>query len=357
MRCQFIKINNNKNNNEVFIHLYQYNNQKPAFSYLMLIQKRDNPQNNESKYSYIDSITSMKSKRKDYESHIALNKIILEKGTYYICCDVNYRFDYKDEAINGYSLKIISQKKIKVQNVTRNFQENNKMLQESLIEFIENQRCEDYKISKNYAATYVRNFRNHGLFPFDIYYFHNIEEKNVKVLFQIPEGSKKLYYYCIYNDDETSEIENSLMKELTPNQKKIIMVMHYNSSLEINKYNENNLEIEIDREKYLKFIHPVFNNNNVVDNKFKDVIEYFKEIMIKKKNKDLGIILARKNISPKECLVQLNLEGYFIINPKEWDFKKNIYQFNLEKEKEKIICIRKIPGVEIKDKPYQFSFN
>ena len=209
----------------------------------MLIKKEDNPQENKPKYIYIDSITSKKSK--DYESHIALNKIILEKVTYYICCDVNYRFAYDDKKINGYSLKIVSQRKIKVKNITEEIQKNNKgieIFQESLIDFIEKRGCEDYKIDNNYTATYIHHFSNPEIFPFDIYYFHNIEAKPVKIKITIP--NKKIgTLHCIYNDDVTSEIENSLMKELSPNQKKIITVMNYNFSSGNDKYNKNNLEI------------------------------------------------------------------------------------------------------------------
>ena len=353
LRCQFIEIINNQNKNEVFINLYQDNKQKPEFSYLMLIKKEDNPEKEKSNYIYINSITSLKSK--DYEGHIALNKITLEKGTYYICCDVNYRFINNTGNINGYLIKIISQKKITVKNVTNEIFKNEgiNMLQESLIKFVENEACPDIKSDKNYTATYVRFFNGKEYFPFDIFYFHNIEENPVIIKFEINESRKKIRArYSIYNDDETSEFDNTLIKVLGPNQKQIIMIMNH-------KYffiNYNNIQkflrFEIDRAEHMHYIHPIFDRDNEIYCKdFRNKIKYYQY----KINESSGFIRAIKNNSENKINLKLTLKNFFIINPKEWDYKdETSYKFSLEKGGKIIISIRKIFG---KTTPYEIELS
>ena len=67
--------------------------------------------------------------------------------------------------------------------------------------------------------------------------------------------------------------------------------------------------------------------------------------MIEKEREKLGIIFGIRNISNNELSLQLKLKGYFIINPKEWDYKKEKCEFTIKQSEEKIICIRKISGI------------
>ena len=343
LRCQFIEITNNQNKNEVFINLYQDNKLKPEFSYLMLIKKVDNPEEKKSNYIYIDSITSLK--LRDYECHIALNKITLEKGTYYICCDVNYRFLNKTKNIDGYLLKIISQKKIIVKNVTEEIIKNEgmKIFQESLIKFVENKAGEDIKSDKNYTATYIRIFTGKEFFPFDIFYFHNIEENPVTIKFEINEDRKKIKAkYSIYNDEETSEFDNLLIKTLGPNQKKIIMIMNHKYSLVNDRNNQKFLKFEVDRARRMIFLHPVFDRDNEIKVKeLKKKVKVYQWII----NENLGFFMGVKNISGNGINLKLFLKNLFIINPKEWDYKdETSYRFSLTKGEKIIFSIRKILG-------------
>ena len=53
---------------------------------------------------------------------ILLKNKKLKKGTYYICCDINYRFlgeSKNSQNIHGYHLNIFSEKEIKKENIKR----------------------------------------------------------------------------------------------------------------------------------------------------------------------------------------------------------------------------------------------
>ena len=160
MRCQLIRINNEFINNKVFINLYQNNpefnpknNQIPVFGYLMLI-KESKEKENEITYNYIDSITSLNKEGK-HDSHIALNNVELEKGVYYICCDVNSRFLNINKKIHGYVLNIFSESEIEVENVTNKIN-GVKIFQESIINFITNikKKKDDKEFKKEKRKTF-----------------------------------------------------------------------------------------------------------------------------------------------------------------------------------------------------------
>ena len=115
MRCQIIEITNEHDNNEIIINLYQKSNVNRVFSYLLLIKKEKNlnAKDNSHLHRYKDSITSHKDNY--HESHICLKVIPFEKGTYYLCCDINYRFlikqDKKGIEFQDYLIKLKSKKK------------------------------------------------------------------------------------------------------------------------------------------------------------------------------------------------------------------------------------------------------
>ena len=141
-RCQLIRINNEFIDNKIFINLYQNNpeynpknDQNPVFGYIMLV-KESIKKDNTITYNYIDSISTL-NKYSKHDSHIALNNVELEKGVYYIFCDVNIRFLYQNKKMHGYALNIFSEGDIEVNNVTK--KENGiKIFQESIINFITN---------------------------------------------------------------------------------------------------------------------------------------------------------------------------------------------------------------------------
>ena len=339
LRCQFIKIINEYENNEVFINLYQTYKQVPVFSYIMLIKKEDVPNKENRIYSYVKSITSQKSG--GYEDHIALNEISLKKGTYYICCDVNNRFLYskQNEKIHGYSLKILSEKKIKIENVTEEIQKNEgiKMLQESLIDLVEEKKCKEYKNGENSTQVEVLYFKDKGILPFDVFYFNNIHQnKKYKIQFEIDQP-KLMDVYHIYNDEEFSEFDKSLVKEINPGQKIIIMIMNSEYSLDNNNRNKQYLKYKVSIIEDIKYEHPVFNEKKEDAQKLKDKINFY----ILEDSLKRGFIFGVENITNNDLKLRFKFEGLFVINPKEWNYaEETLYKFILKKGEKKIFNIR-----------------
>ena len=382
LRCQFFKIINEKKN-EVFINLFQKNKENKGnkenkknkenkinketavFSYLMLVKKEQNLKTNKFNYTYVDSITSLNNKGK-YESHIALNSVSLEKGEYYICCDINSRFLYHFQHITGYFIRIISKGKMEIENVTKVIgkEERIKIFQESLIDFIEKKSHDDYTLDNNYTATYFNAFFEKDSFPFDIFYFYNIEKKPVEVKLEIV-GSKKETFglYSIYNDDEVSEFEKYLIKEIKPDQKKIILIMNNEYSLIGNNKKEKYLKFEIDRKGHMNKLNPIFDDYNkykVIKDKSKDKVVVYKIEVIN----NLGFILGieskntkdkrekknenkNKNETNEEIKLKMKLNSVWLINPNDWGCKDNIEKyFSLKGDEQLVFSMRKISKKE-----------
>ena len=230
MRFQIIQIDNKYDNNEIYINLYQKNE---IFSYIMLIQKIEEKEGEKPNYIYIDSITSLNDKlndKKEYERHFGLSNTKLEKGIYYICCDVNYRFLNNGENIDDYLLNIYSLKNqlLKVENVTEKMELNEKLkiFRKSIYYFID--KIEYDKKEKLYLLN------DDEKFTFDIYYFKNQRDKKIKIEFTINEEVKKQYFF--YNDNEAKESDKKVIKAIEPKESIILCVMKYEFNLKGEKY-------------------------------------------------------------------------------------------------------------------------
>ena len=236
MRFQIIQIDNEYENNEIYINLYQKNK---TFSYIMLIQKKEEKDDKKPNYIYIKSITSLNNKG-EYQTHFGLKKINLKKGIYYICCDVNYRFLDNEEIINDYLLNIYSKKDrlLKVENITSKMELNEKLeiFGKTINNFI-NGKIQYDKKPKLYLFNYNEKF------PFDIYCFKNTRDKKIKIEFKINEEINK--QYCFYNDKDAEESTKTVTKVVDPNQSIILCVMKY--------------KFDLIGKNYLKY------NNKVVD--------------------------------------------------------------------------------------------
>ena len=230
-RFQIIQIDNKYDNNEIYINLYQKN---PIFSYIMLIKKIEAKEDEKPSFIFIDSITSLNDQNK-YESHFGLNKSNLEKGIYYICCDVNYRFMDNGENMNDYLLNIYSKKNqlLKVENITEKIELNEKLkiFRKAIYNYID-KNYNDQIEKGNKEKVYL--FNDDELFPFDIFSFKNVRNKKIKIEFKIKEDFKKKYYF--YNDNEARESDKTVIKEVESNESLILCVMKYKFNLKRKNY-------------------------------------------------------------------------------------------------------------------------
>ena len=346
-RCQLIRINNEFVNNKIFINLYQNNPDynpnnplEPVFGYLMLVKEK---RNNENKitYNYIDSISTLNKKGK-HDSHIALNNIELDTGVYYLFCDVNIRFIYKNQKIHGYALNIFSENVIKSENVTEVMNGVN-IFHESLISFITNIKEKKHdnqfkyekkktfntlkkKLNKEYfkknliedakGDIKILKFKDRDLFPFDIYYFKNKnkegQEKTIK--FDIIKEDT-----CIYNDNQFSEFDRHIKKTLKPKEKEIILTMKYNYEFNKKEYVSYKV-LEGD------YIHPVFQSGTKKEKITGELCDKIECHSINISN-GFGKFLGIKNITKSNIVLDLEIKKGFIINPKHWGKKK--WTFNI----------------------------
>ena len=255
-RCQFIQIENkddNNDNNEIYINLYQKNNLKAEFGYLMLIKEKKNKETNKFEYVIVDSITSLNEEKKvnNYYNHIALNKISLEKGKYYICSDINYRFVNSDESERGYVINIFSKYDLNVKYIT-NGDKNNlmKIFHDSIYNYIKHMDRNKLEINPGTGIirynTKVYLFKNKEKFPFDIFYVKNGKGK-IKIEFSINETEVK-GIYAFYNDNTAKETDNKVVKELDSEQSQIIMVMNFKFSFKNDNENKKYICYEVLRQ-------------------------------------------------------------------------------------------------------------
>ena len=339
LRCQFIEINNEYEDNILYINLYQNNpiinkknGQKPVYGYIMLIQCKEINEKGNS-YIYITSKTSL-NKEGEYDSHLAINEIKLEKGKYFLCCDVNYRFLDEGENIHGYNLNIFSTKELTVKNLTETI-DGAKIFQETFIKFIKGKKDDGAKKEKTPEGIQGYSFSKIELFPFDIYYFKNKDDSNeTKIIqFEIINKKKEKEKLCVYNDDEINEFEKKFTKLLEPKQKKIVLIMHY----EYSNKDKNCLKFE---EIKNKPIAPIFASRKIkgtknVENK---IVYYLIETPEK-----FGHIVGFQNISNSNLKLNIKMDKCFNTNYKEWNYENEdkIFHFELLPKGTKVFNLRK----------------
>ena len=347
MRCQFIKITNEHDNNEAFINLYQNNDKNPVFSYLLLIKEKENPKTkgNTHIYRYNDSITSHKDT--DHESHICLKVIPFEKGTYYLCCDINYRFlrgkDKNDISVQDYLIKIISKQKIEVKNVTENLRTNNKgieIFKEAMVHLMINPgKLKITPIADNDNGVEVKLFKEKEKLPFDIFFFKSKEPETLKIQFEI-EKNKSIYY--LYNDNEFSELDKLSVKVIEGFKNTVIMVMNSDYSFDNNGKNKKYIKHQIKRDIDIEYEHPVFKKGKkiVIDLLKKKVKTFNMETKDKK-----GFVLGVESICDNELKLILKSDTLFVCNPQYWHYGDSTkFKFSLKKGEKKAICLRKMLG-------------
>ena len=200
-----------KNNN--FHHKYNVDNNIMGFIVLAKIYE----ENGETKLKYIKSIAG-------YETHLAI-EADLTQGTYFIFCDVNYR--YNDQKY-GYAITCYhksSGKKLKLNNITESV-DSKKLLEITIGDYCLNYHKSKQVILDKGIKIYKKDNinGNNKKFPFDILCFHNCTNKTVKIKIEIKKGKS----FCIYNDRVCCENRASVTKEIRSQRVNCILVMRYN---------------------------------------------------------------------------------------------------------------------------------
>ena len=216
IRCQVLKVEVPQSNVLTYLQLYQKNPriilndgtyQQTVLSFLILV---------DSNFNYIDSMAYK-------DMHICVEET-LNKGTYYLFCDVNYRYCNKNGKNHGYNVTAYAPVSIKLSNVTSQIDVNSKM----------HHACIDY-CKKNITPTKKSN----GLsiysykactkeFPFMITAYQNSSSNYYKTITEVkPQGERS---FCIYCDDYATEDDTSVVKPLPPNSITCVIILKYSLS-------------------------------------------------------------------------------------------------------------------------------
>ena len=211
-KCQLIKIKVLSKECHAYIQLYQKNPriilsdgsyQKPELSYLLLT---------DNKFNYLTSMSSN-------NAHLCV-EYNLERGDYYLFCDVNYRYVNPNQKVHGYNITSYSENEIQFENVTEevNIKE---CLHKSMIIYCKN-NIKSYLVNK--VNVFLSKSFNDDL-PFVVGYFENNTSTDNKISIDLKsKGEKSCCFYC---DDVANEDDECIIKDLPAKNSAIFLVMKY----------------------------------------------------------------------------------------------------------------------------------
>ncbi len=211
-KCQLIKIKVLSKECHTYLQLYQKNPriilsdgsyQRPELAYLILTDKN---------FNYITSISSN-------NMHLCVEHN-LERGDYYLFCDVNYRYANSNQKVHGYNVTSYSENEIQLDIVTEevNIKE---CLHKAMISYSKN-KIKPYMNNK--VNIYFSKTFNDDL-PFVVGYFDNTSNIDNKISIDLKsKGGKSCCFYC---DDVANEDDECIIKDLPAKKNNIFLVMKY----------------------------------------------------------------------------------------------------------------------------------
>ena len=306
-KCQVIRVKVLSNDCHTYLQLYQKNPriilsdgsyQKPVLSYLILTDKN---------FNYITSMSS-------HNTHLCVENV-LEKGDYYLFCDINYRYVNQNQKVHGYNITSYSKNEIELYNVTEDI-DVKESLRKSMISYCK----KNVKPTKmNNVNVYFTKSFNDDL-PFVVGYFENNTSTDNKVSIDLKfRGEKSCCFYC---DDIANEDDECIIKDLPAKTDTTILVMKYSiTSLFTINYlitsNFEKLEIKkkaVDNAKIKTILLKNSQNSKKLDSNivFNEpgeplkieplLLQYVLEI-------NNGYIIGLENTSKKKIKLRLTLEG------------------------------------------------
>jgi hypothetical protein len=216
VKCQMLKLTVSEQNSKSYIQLYQKNPriimkngnyQSTVLAYLILIDK-------DFKYMKSYAGTNM---------HIGVEEN-LSPGTYYLLCDVNYRYIDKNNN-HGYTITCYSKNPILIENVTEKMN-TPKALETAMYHYCL-KKVEKPTTDKSGMKIYISKNYNSEI-PFMVTCFTNPTSNSYKIKLEAkPKGTKS---FCLYNDSICTENDISVIKEINPNGLVTFCIMKYSLS-------------------------------------------------------------------------------------------------------------------------------
>ena len=331
-KIQIIKFTIKEKSPKTFIQLYQKNPRirrkngtyypDPVMSFILLAKIENGHM------KYINSMTSIPSlSNNQYRMHIAIEEN-LKPGTYFIFCDVNYRYFYIDYKSYGYTVTFYSKKPItNFENITNSI---DRRLALNLVMF---DYCKyNIKPIKHKTGLEIYQTENFDIrLPFKVLCFVNPTADLLKIKLDIKNKGEKLF--CIYNDNIASEFDTSVIKEIRPKNQQTVLIMGYSI---LSRYNVSYEILLPDDMRTYENDHHVFQSQKEPIDEEGRLYSYFL-----KNDEDNGFTIGIENTSNLEFMLKLVLDGLYDIDP-EFEGKQS-FQFKILSKSKRVFNIRIIP--------------
>ena len=335
IKCQLLKVDVPQNNCLIYFQLYQKNPriilsdgtyQKTVLSYLILI---------DSNFNYIDSMSTK-------DMHICVEQT-LNKGTYYLLCDINYRYCNEQGKNHGYNVTAYAPIPITLSNITSQVNVNS-IMQKAMVDFCKKNITPIKKSNGLNIYTYKTYTKQ---LPFMVTAYENTSSNYYKTTTEVTcKGEKS---FCIYCDNNASENETKVIKQLPPKSMTCVIILKYsNSSIfscssTIQASTEKEAKAEESKNNNMNYnninnntnnsnVHPVFN----MEGEAIDDDGYLVQYLLESGNNSYTIGLEnRSGYGFKLCI---NLEGLDIIDANYQGNSKPV--FNINPYEKKVFNVR-----------------
>ena len=302
-RPSISKITVNGNNVHTFVKLYQKNPriilkdgtyQDLVITWMMLVDKD---------YHYIASTASS-------ETILCIEQH-LNKGTYYLVADINYRYVQKN--MHGYRVSTYASEIVGIEAVTDKL-EVYPILKKAVAEYAR-ANLEPAKEYGGAVTTYIsKAYSQH--FPFVISLFENNSKNDITVDYNVKSrGAKSFAFYC----EDVSDSATSMSKTIKPKDYDIFMILQYTMSsmfsfsYDINaQMDEDNLESTVFSEQP----EPLDDEETIIQYVHEERNGYIIGLENKRRSK-FRMKLETEGLEFKEKEYQGKSTVYFEIGPKE----------------------------------------
>ena len=216
VKCQVLKVDVPQNNVLTYLQLYQKNPriilndgtyQSTVLCYLILV---------DSNLNYIDSMSTK-------DMHICVEQT-LKAGTYYLLCDVNYRYCNENGRNHGYNVTAYASVPVTLSNITSQV-DGNTIMQKAMVDFCKKNITPTKKSNGLNIYTYKTYTKQ---LPFMIVGYENTSNNYFKTISEISAKGEKSF--CIYCDNFASEDEESVTKPLPPKSMTCVIILKYSNS-------------------------------------------------------------------------------------------------------------------------------
>ena len=215
-KCQVLKVDVPQNNVLTYLQLYQKNPriilndgtyQSTVLTYLILIDSKGN---------YIDSMSTK-------DMHICVEKTF-NAGTYYLLCDVNYRYWNDNGKNHGYNVTSYASVPVTLSNITSQVDAND-LMNKAMTDF-----CKKYITpSKKSGGLNIYTYKEYTKqLPFMIVAYENTSNNYYKTISEVTsKGDKSFCFYC---DKYATEDETTVTKPLPPKSMTCVILLKYSNS-------------------------------------------------------------------------------------------------------------------------------